>query len=161
MNQNLTICFRHGTNTCTCRLVELQVYEGEAVRHTHVVLASELPPRDNIAMTQTYHDRPDVWLDSCLWEKREERTEKAPATALGGKGMSSWISALGRSEASMERKESLSLRVRASSYLTQEHRSWKDFNIWQGQTRKTIKNIIPEERNKKLRWDSFYLTLAI
>lgn len=38
--------------------------------------------KDIIATTQTYCDHPDIWLDSHLWEKREERAEKIPATAL-------------------------------------------------------------------------------
>lgn len=80
-----------------------------------MVLASALPPRDIIATTQTYCDHPDVWLDSHLWEKREERAEKTTATAPGGSGRSSSISSLGRSEASVERKESLLLGVRAPS----------------------------------------------
>lgn len=161
MNQNLTIRFRCGINTCTCRVVELRVYKAEGVCHSHVVLASGLTPRDIIATTQTYCDHPDVWLGSRLWEKREERAEKIPTTAPGGRGRSSPISSLGRREASVERKESSSLGVRASSYLVQEHRYWEDFNIQRGQTRKTIRNISPAERNKRLRWDSFYLTLAI
>ena len=75
-------------------------------------------PRDVIATTQAYCDHPHVWLNARFWEKREERADRIPATAAGGRRGSSLVSSSGRSEASVERKGSLSLGVRAPSYLT-------------------------------------------
>lgn len=141
MNQNLTIRFRCGTNPCTCRVVDLQFYKGEAVRHTHVVLASELPLRVQQRLTVTI--LMCGWTPACGRKGRKELKRSLPRH--WEEGGSSMISSLGRSEASVERKESLSLAVRAPGYLTQEHRYWEGFNMWQGQARQTIRNISPAE----------------
>lgn len=145
MHQNLTTRSRCATNTFTCRVVELWVYKGEP--HTRVVLAlvlwgTSLPQHRLTVIILMYGLTP-----TCGRRGRKELKRSLPLHSEE-EGGPLWFPSLGKGEASVER-----VLVRALSYLMQQHRYWEGFNIWQGQTRRTVRNISPAERDKRFRWD--------